>query len=116
MKRAMSGSRPLRIASAQRAARRWQSAAISSCPATRAARRDETRAPTRSEDGLVSLRFGAMTLAREVVAIRGRAALVASHSGIARTTRQLGISQAIVSAPWWALHMRFAYASRHETL
>jgi hypothetical protein len=105
MKRAMSGSRPSRIASAQRDAWRRQSAAISASLAVRAAR-GERRLATGSENALVSLRFGTMTLAWEVEAIRWRAALVASHAGIARAGRRQGVSQAIVSAPWWAPHMR----------
>jgi hypothetical protein len=113
----MSGSRPSRIASAQRDARRRQSAANSCSSAMRAARRDEERLAVISEDGLawfatanlagpsagrVSLRFGAVILGRDVAAIGGPrrcAALIVAHVGIAPAGTCLDVSQVIVSAP-----------------
>src|ERR1700689_2580727 len=100
MKRAMSASRPSRIASAHWDARRWQSAANFCSSAMRAARRDEERLAVISEDGLarfatanvagpsadrVSLRFGAVILGRDVAPIGGgggrAAALVVPAGG-----------------------------------
>src|SRR5580692_2967008 len=97
----MSGSRPSRIASPQRDARRRQSAANSCSLAIQAARRE--RLETGPEDGLawfavanvahpsadrgVLLRFGAAISARDFAATGGPrryAPLISSRAGVAR--------------------------------